>query len=97
MKKLDEPIQIANGALSCPHCAGDVQVAAPVGLSPGCVIPTFACTACKKISGLRFKTGKKGCTAVEWFEIEPDKDIPSFCLYDEEELHPPAGFNKDLN
>ena len=67
MKRIQSPIQIANGYLSCPHCAGEMSVLA-VALRTGTALPTFTCRDCKAASGVLFQDSDSGVT-VEWVEI----------------------------
>lgn len=70
IEKIDAPIQIVNGHLSCPHCAGDVSVQG-VAMKDGMAIPVFNCHECKEVLGVLFENDDSDSAAVSWVVIPP--------------------------
>ena len=73
MKQIDEPIQIVDGCLTCPHCAGDVVSAGVVGIGGRATVPCFTCEDCGEKTGLCFFTCPDGHTHIYWVEVPTDE------------------------
>ena len=79
MKEFYGPIQIADGKLACPSCAGDVLPKNAVGIGHLEIMIVVECGDCKGIFGLRFASCEDRHTHVGWVEmtddIKPDREL----------------------
>lgn len=76
---MNHPIQICDGKLCCPYCAGDIQADAGYGVGQATIIPLFRCNDCDKCMGLMIHSCAPGeHTHIRWVEpppnLKPDTD-----------------------
>lgn len=68
MKLRDEPIQLVEGCLTCPRCAGDLRLVTVIGSDMHVINIIFMCGDCCKPSAMEIAVCQEGHTHMTWAE-----------------------------